>query len=165
MRDLADPPMMRQIREQQKWMRDLADPPMMRQIREQKERVARMLESPVVAEVRRDQHTWGEGLGSDGFAALAEYQSTLVDGLVHPPPDRSSTARAADPWFGARSWDALLGEIERLLKILELITTGIVVSREAGDMPFPSVLIAVIFMLLVAGELALSVAKASLEQD
>jgi hypothetical protein len=104
LRDLADPPILRQFREQQnrwardlsatpafqqirkqqqQWMREFIDPPVLRQLREQQQRWARELTAaPALRQVREQQQQWIRHLADPTLLRQIREQQQRLSELV-----------------------------------------------------------------------------------
>lgn len=138
--------------------------PAMRQLHEQNERVAKVLSEPLLEQMREQQDRLREILSGPALGEVLDYQerlaARLVDYATELPVDEvdlivEDAVEGPARWFGARSWQFVTWEVEGLLKTLELLTASMYLANTAmADQPFPEPWLAVLLMLVVAGELA-----------
>lgn len=148
-----------QTLEQQRRLAELVQPSVQRIVENQRQ-LERLLR-PAWADAQARLAPFADGAALEAFL---DYQQTLASRMVEFAEADAlevDTDEAIDPdvWFGARSWAYLLWEIEGLLKTLELLTAGLGAARLTLNAPISEAYLAVIVMLIVAGELALYFAK------
>lgn len=147
MRELADPAPLRQLRLQQQWLRDLADPPLLRDVREQQRWLRDLADPPLLRQLRAQQQELLRTTRSTALAGVAAWQMDFIgrlEGVVETLDDAPDIELSGDDVaqaLGFESAPKLVWAMEGLIKSLSAVAGTMWCARASVGFEVPDELL------------------------